>query len=514
MKNKIQKVFPTINEKENIGGSEKKTDSYVHIYRYKDINFSNVEISELNKTGKQPLSYIYYNDPAYPNSQRKLLLQSGWIKLTHYGIPPLDTERGFYTEDSQREFIKIPLDPRQDSCRDLRNHLEDADEWAGSSEIRKKLLGNYANNYEYQSCIRTPQLIESFGEDDNDGKKDVENDSPVNYVKMKFNVVTNENKDRINQTKLIRRNRDNTRTTVVAKSITEIANEIKYLSEIRFIFMYSKIWVNMTKLRGANKLLYGIGLKIMAIEYIPNNNKSINVDSIDFRLSDDEDDKEEIIKPSAKAKQKFDSDEDIKSTVNSKKKKFDEREKKSDDEDYEDDEDDKEEIIKPNAKAKQKFDSDEDIKSTVNSKKKKFDERENEANDFRNLPKKSDDESHKIIHNNVSDVIVKNKKKEIESNTKDALEKGKLKSQKKTKHDDIPSDSSDEENRQDRISFKNNEGFIAKKSKNKQKYTNSDDNEDEDDDIMKGKNRQKHTSLDEEQYSKSNKKIMRKSTKK
>lgn len=309
-KSKIQKTLSdTPGAKENSNDFGRKEDSNtVPIYRYKDINFSNVEISELtNKTGRQPLSYIHYNDPKYPNMQRKILVQSGWIKLTYYGIPSLDAERGFYTEDSHREFIKIPLDPGQEACNDLKNHLEEADEWAGSDTIRKKLLGKRANNYEYQSCIRTPQPTELFDDSDNPkNKKTNENNPLIDYVKMKFNMIPSDNKERINQTKLIRRNKDNSRTVITAKTITEIANEIRYQSEIRFIFMYSKIWVNNTKLKGASKLLYGIGFKLMAIEYIPNSNKSINIDKIDFRLSDEENENEEIVKPVIKPKAKFD----------------------------------------------------------------------------------------------------------------------------------------------------------------------------------------------------------------
>ena len=82
------------------------------VYKYKDINFDNIK-----------------------NLQNPILVQGPKIKS--HGIPPLNKE--FCTSDNKREFIKIPLDPGQPACDDLRKYLEAADAWAGASAMREML---------------------------------------------------------------------------------------------------------------------------------------------------------------------------------------------------------------------------------------------------------------------------------------------------------------------------------------------------------------------------------------
>lgn len=265
--------------------------STVPIYKYKDIIFSNIEISELNREGTQPLSYINYNDPVR-NMRTRILVQTGKIKLTSHGIPPLDREDSknhYYPDDSKREFIKIPLDPDQPACVDLKKFLEKVDSWAGSSEIRRRLFGKKEDKYEYQSCIKFP--LRRDDDESNDEKSDnVKNDrSAVEYVKMKFNVVQ-QGKERVNRTKIVKNMGGGQKEQINAITITDIANEIKFLSEVRLIFYFSKIWANKIPAQGASKIMYGIGFKVMAIEYTPNIRNIFDVDNIDF-LPDEEESK-------------------------------------------------------------------------------------------------------------------------------------------------------------------------------------------------------------------------------
>ena len=66
---------------------EKKSTSTI-IYKCKDIKMGNVVVSEINRTGTQPMAYINYTDPKI-NSETKILVQSGKFKLTGGGIPRL-----------------------------------------------------------------------------------------------------------------------------------------------------------------------------------------------------------------------------------------------------------------------------------------------------------------------------------------------------------------------------------------------------------------------------------------
>ncbi|AUL78306.3 hypothetical protein QJ856_gp0511 [Tupanvirus deep ocean] len=308
-----KKTTVTNNSEEN---SASASSSAAPVYRYKDVDFSNAEVSELNREGRQPLAYVNYNDPVR-NAQTKILVQTGKFKLTSHGIPQLDkegTEDGYYPDDSKREFIKIPLDPDQPQCVELRKHIQAADEWAGSEEMKKKLFGKRAKEYQYQPSIKTPKKPVSDDDDDDDdkpkgkgkGKGKGKDSKPkkeypiIDYVKMKFNVVS-QGKGRVNMTKL-KKVDGKTKTVVKADTITEIANEVKFLSEIRLVFYYNKIWANKTAAQGAQFIAYGLGFKVMAIEYTPSPNKGLNSAEIDF-LSEEEDEDEvpSTKKPNPKA---------------------------------------------------------------------------------------------------------------------------------------------------------------------------------------------------------------------
>ncbi len=140
---KIEK--PTKVEKTNTeeSTSEANKKPNIPVYRYKDIKVSKIDVSEINKDGQQPVAYINYNNS--DGKQTKILLQTGKIKLTAHGIPSLTDENSKYGNyrptDDKREFMKVPLDPDQAACNELKAHAKEIDEWCGSAEIRKKLFG-------------------------------------------------------------------------------------------------------------------------------------------------------------------------------------------------------------------------------------------------------------------------------------------------------------------------------------------------------------------------------------
>ncbi|XWV24881.1 hypothetical protein QJ856_gp0902 [Tupanvirus deep ocean] len=222
----------------------------VPIYKYDEIVLNNVRITDLNTGGCQPIAYINYEDNIRRCST-KLLVQSDYIKITQYGVQ--------YFGDVNEEAIKIPLDPAQKSCMDLKNHLQKIDEFFGAENLRIGLFGKKANQYVYQPCVRSTN-----------GKE---------YCKMKFNFIL-DNKKRINKTKIydvngnINQNIENTltkdnniqnRNQITADTMADIAENIPFYSTIKFIFYYSKIWVNKKIINNESKKRYGVGLKIMAI---------------------------------------------------------------------------------------------------------------------------------------------------------------------------------------------------------------------------------------------------------
>lgn len=65
---------------------------------------------------------IYHNSNKYVN----FTFETKWIKLSQYGIP-LNGPDPYYLDDKNRQFIKIPFDPNQQSCIELKNMLEKID---------------------------------------------------------------------------------------------------------------------------------------------------------------------------------------------------------------------------------------------------------------------------------------------------------------------------------------------------------------------------------------------------
>ncbi|QGR53836.1 hypothetical protein [Moumouvirus maliensis] len=276
----------------------------VPIYRYKNVDFQNVLVSELEKKPKaQPLCYLNYKDDKH--GETKLLVQSDKIKITDHGIPGIHEQ--YYPDDSKREFIKIPLDESQESCRKLIEHFDKADQFFGSKNLRKKIFGNNCEQYQYQPIIRKPQEQNN----DNKNKTNGENKPKCDFVKIKFNMAGS-NESRVNRTKLFQIKTGGEKEPVKADTITEVANHIRFQSEIKFIFYYVKIWANSSKTQGLNKYLYGVGLKIMAIEFVPNKGKGIDIDNLEFDESDDDDDGENknVSPKKSSSKSKLDDDDD------------------------------------------------------------------------------------------------------------------------------------------------------------------------------------------------------------
>ena len=447
-----------------------KSSISVPVYKYKEIDFANAEVTEFNKDGTQFLAYINYRDDKLGENS-KILVQSGLIKISSHGIPSLDkkgSKRTYYPDDSKREFIKIPLNDTS-ACNDLRKHLEAADEWAGSDEMRKKLFGKRANKYQYMPCIKTPQINDD-DDDDSEGKdKGRDKNRPViDFVKMKFNIIL-DGDNRINKTKL-RKVDGKTKQIVVAETMKDVANEIRFLSDVKFIFFYGKIWANKTLNQGASHILYGIGLKIMNIEYTPGVGKSLNSAEIDFRSSSSEDDLDE--KTNVKSKNKDLKDENTKS-----KPAFDDADETNNSDDGENQ--DKKINVKPKSKNREENDN-KNKKSKSKPAADDIEENNNSDNgDDNNLDSKvtkkpkSEKKEGKNKKTN-ADSEGSDKEKESDKENEKINKKSKPKTKKKVESDN-ENNSDNENEEEDDIPIKKK----SKKNSNKKRKVDDDDGEEE-----------------------------------
>ncbi len=427
--------------------SEEKKSLTTVIYKHKDVKVKNITVSELDQTKTQPMAFMNYTNPKL-KSETKLFVQSGKFKLTGGGIPRLskpEDKQKFYESDDKREFIKIPLDPEYPACVEMRKLFEEVDEHFGSEEFRKKFFGSKRySKYQYQKCIRTPAPRDDDSDSEEDDKKNKKSKKDTNKnsdkkqypvfdtIKMKFNVVP-EGNGRTNRTKLIKIT-DGKKKTITANTITEIANEIKFLSDLRIVYYFNKIWANKATVTGTNVKLYGVGIKVMAIEYTPSVSRGINPDDIAF-MSEEEDDVSSKKSKDKKSPKLDDSDDNSDDDEESPKKN-----KNSDDDDEE-----SEVEAKPSKKSKEDSskkgkkpakddddDSDEDAKA---SKKSKGKSKEESSKKGKKLAKDDDSEEEDPVDEDEDEEVKPSKSSK--SKTKEAVKKGK-----NTKADD---DNEDEE---------------------------------------------------------------------
>ncbi|AYV85489.1 MAG: hypothetical protein Satyrvirus19_11 [Satyrvirus sp.] len=412
---KTNKTVDKPNEKFNSDVSSENPNKFEEkknpIYRFKQIDFDKIVIDPSKKDSLQFVYFMNYNDQKVNAKTRIYLQTDDYMKITTHGIPRLSDEKSvtnYYSDDSKREFIKIPLDDEQEGCVKFRKYLMELDKWASSEKTKMILFGKKnADKYQYVSCIKTPHPIE----DDNNNKKGKNKDKKefpiVDYVKAKFSMKTTDDKKRVNMSKLYRM-QGNKKVEITAITVTDIAKEITFLSDVKYILYHYKIWANKTSAAPGVPRQYGIGFKVIAFQYIPHISNSLNTD-VDFMSSDD--DETPKTKNVSKPVQKLDDDDD---EVNKKDKLMKDKQSQSKDKpskemkemkkNESDDEDDEDEVPetkpskkesvdkKPNKKSSKSDDEDEDDDDVPVSKTSKTSKKESADKKPNKKSSKSDDE--------------------------------------------------------------------------------------------------------------------------
>jgi hypothetical protein len=218
--------------------------------KYNDINFSHIEVSDLNHNKNQSVAYINYREQ---NTVTKMIMQCDWIRLADNDTPHF---RNIFIVAGNEEYIRIPLDLGQVSCGELRTHLKLVDKWASSSEMRKKLFGANMDKYQYVPCNSENRCFEDY------------NNTTIEYCEMKFNMDTC-GQNRINRTMLVKLEDNDKRTIIHAPTTTKIAKEINFSRGIKVFFVHNKIWTGIQSDADSGIMLYGIQIKVKAIEYVP-----------------------------------------------------------------------------------------------------------------------------------------------------------------------------------------------------------------------------------------------------
>ena len=220
---------------------------------YKDFNINYFNVSgELKQAAKGSTAFLTYG--ANSTSNTPLFLQLPWIELNTYGIPRLND---FFTEDSQRCFVKTPLsddDPEVAHCKTV---LKSIDNKFKSDDFKVKVFGAAkAKKFAYQEVVRSPLV-----DDDNKNK------STVDYMKIK--ISTNYETGEINTSVCtsVMENNKRVRTNVPdesIKTVDDIAKYICYGARVRFIIRPVKLWAQAPN--ASKDPMYGITFKLVKAE--------------------------------------------------------------------------------------------------------------------------------------------------------------------------------------------------------------------------------------------------------
>ena len=262
---------------------------------YSDVDVTRLGFTDLEENTRskgQKIAYPRYDHPSH-GSDSPLFIQFPWVNLNSYGIPRLGE---FYSDDSQRAFVKIPLDQSIPEVKQFSELLQAIDEKLGSDEFKEKMFGAKASKYEYQPIYRLPQ------EEDEDAKKDPNKKDygPRHpYMKLKIDTTYPENKVKsIVFTSVPSANGKRTRTKVDGIStVDDIASHICFMSKIRPIGRPVKLWAQAPNKKDPT---FGLTFKMAKVEVEPPSKSNSNVkqylESDAFLDSDDESETIETVK--------------------------------------------------------------------------------------------------------------------------------------------------------------------------------------------------------------------------
>ena len=195
-----------------------------HKFDPKKLSFTELEKNS-ERSKSQMISFPRYQYS--PTMETNFVFQTTTIQVTQYGLPRLNE---FYKSDDQRSFIKVPLDPEQESCNIQKAMLVSLD---NTIEKRKTaVLGKYEKLYKYQPIVREPQQDDMaliVEEDTTDKKTSEEQKERFEYFKVKLD--TEYPSGRIKTLVFVKTKGEDgkdVRTPVKVNTVTELGNHLNF----------------------------------------------------------------------------------------------------------------------------------------------------------------------------------------------------------------------------------------------------------------------------------------------
>lgn len=257
-------------------------------YKLNKFDAKKFTVKKSNLNGMQDMWWLTYD------GKIGLTWEMPWYKITSGGIKKF-TEEGVktnypVTKDTDREYMHIGLDPEQESLMELRKFAEKLQEWFLSDEGKEKIFGKRADKY-----LGNPLFTDDPPEfEDEEGNPIPYKGTWIPKIRFSFDVDGKQNKDEVDSRTLktiVVCKEDGRRVTQKkCKTMTDLAERVRYMSEVRVVFKISHIWAKKQANAATKKKEYGCKLKIMYIEYKPNNTVAEAPKAADFVFDDSDDD--------------------------------------------------------------------------------------------------------------------------------------------------------------------------------------------------------------------------------
>ena len=328
---------------------------------YSDIESKRISSTEMVENDRsqgtnQKIAYPRYDHPTL-GADQSLIIQFPFVKISSYGVPTLGQ---YFKDDSERSFVKLPLDPTVDESAKLITMLKNLDTHFASEEFASKLLGKKWNKYSYVPIYREAPIVEE-DEEDVKKKKDVLQKPKLPHIKLKISTdyTTNEVNTILFKSEMVDGKR--TRNLIEnVKSIEDFRSHVGYLSNFRPIVRCVKFWCQpITK----KDPMWGATFKIIKGEVEPapkSGNQMKEFMNSDAFLDSDEDTPVPT-KQMSKVVVKAESDDEVKKPINVKTSEVKKVAQVESDDDDDDDSEEAKPVVKTVAKkVEKKVDSDDD----------------------------------------------------------------------------------------------------------------------------------------------------------
>ena len=245
----------------------------------------------------QGISYINYDNNTF-------VFKTGEtpIRIVQGGIMPKNkiTEK-FIRGEEDREKMKVPFDPSQESAVELHKMFKQIDEYASSEPVKKAIFGDNASKYKYLRLVKEPNDNDDDDIDDNNKEKK-EKKVRFEFCKLKFDVDykvspsdVKEGEKRILTTLFVNNNGKPEQVDIA--TISDMEKYVPWNSSVRLICSLSHIWAEKNPKKKGELREYAFKVKILQMVVTNNTQKTESIRNTfkTYAFEDDETPSKEAI---------------------------------------------------------------------------------------------------------------------------------------------------------------------------------------------------------------------------